>query len=232
MKNVTMTIAQFVEFMSKDALGATFSGLTYLVNETKSKQDKKSYPFFDGKAHKLQKQVTLNATLNSVYQAKVLRILEENGIVFDYSPNKMTGRYYAEYDTNRVFAYVDNKPQTPENAQLVFVCERHSKPQVQLFHKGQPVEREDVWNENYITPAGLRADDTKAVQNATFNHALRAAAKAEDEGDNEKAERMRQIANVLANNEELSKFEFRFRTVKVTNLVAVNVKGMRITIEN
>lgn len=232
MEIVKMTTPQFVEFMSTDALGATFSGLEYFCNESRSRQDKKNYPLFDGKNHKLQKLVKLNATLNSCYQGKRKRILSENGIDFDFESNKITGRHYIDYDKNRVFVYPDNKPETPENAQLAFIGERHSKPQTQLFHKGEPVDRKDVWNDEFITPSGLRSDGKKAVQNATYNHALRAIAKAEEEGDIAKAQDLRRIANILANNEELKQFEYQFRTVKVTNIRSVNVKGMRIIIEN
>lgn len=214
-----ITQAQFIEMM-KSQKGATFSGLTYHVDESKSKTS--------GGVKMLQKTVTLAATLNSVYQSKIDRILDKNGLKFEWTPNKMTGRHYAEDDKNRCLVYKDTDPSV---AYLCFVAETHAKPQTQLFLNGNPVTREQVWNEQYITPSGLRQNDKKAVKNSIFNHALNEAAKAEREGDKEKAESLRVKANKLANVEELQKLEFMFRTVQIGNIVAANFGGEKYIIE-
>jgi len=227
---VKMTMAQFVEFMQNDNRGATFSGMTYMVNESRSRQDK-TYPQFDGKRHKLQKLVTLNATLHSKYKAKVNRILKECGIEFEWTPNKMTGRYYPDYDKNRAICFKDDAPETPENAYLVWVGERHSTPNTQYFHKGEPINHEEARTEEFFTPSGLRNDGKKAVQDAVFNHAMKAANEAEKSGNLSLAETIRANANRLADHSEFQKLEFRFRTVKVKNLRMVRVKGMEIHIE-
>lgn len=224
-----MTPQQFVDFMQNDNTGATFSGLTYHVNESGSRQDK-SYPEFDGKRHKLQKDVTMNATLQSKYQAKINRILAECGIEFEWTPNKMTGRYYNDYDKNRAICFKDGAPQTPENAYLVYIGETHAKPQTTYFHLGEPISREEARTEEFFTPSGLKSKKD-AVKNSAFNHALKAAAQAEKDGNLSLAEAIRANANKLANHAEFQKLEFYFRTVKVSNLKKVNVKGMEIHIE-
>lgn len=227
---VKMTPQQFIDFMQNDNRGATFSGLTYLVNESGSRQDK-TYPEFDGKRHKLQKQVSLNATLHSKYKAKIDRILKEVGIEFEWTPNKMTGRYYPDYDKNRAICFKDGEPQTPENAYLVWIGETHTTPQTQYFHLGQEISFAEAKTEEYFTPSALASKPEKAVQNSAFNHALKAAAQAENDGNLSLADAIRANANKLADHEEFQKLEFFFRTVKITNLKKVSVKGMEIHIE-
>ena len=219
MKATKITLAQFLELM-KSQKGATFSGLTYHVDESKSR-------VVNGKKA-LQKTVEIGATLNSVYQAKIDRILTENGLNFDWTPNKMTGRHYDENDKNRCIVYKDTNPNI---GYLCFVAETHAKPVTQLFRNGQPVERKDVWNEQYITPAGLRQDDKKAVQNSIFNHALKAAADAETEGNTELAEQLKAKANAIANVAELQKLEFMFRTVQLDNIIGARFGGENYIIE-
>lgn len=230
-QQVKMSLQQFMEFMTRDSRGATFSGLTYFVNEAGSRQDK-SYPKFDGKSHKLQKLVTLNATLQSKYQAKINRVLKSEGIEFEWTPNKMTGRSYEDYDKTRAICFKDGEEKTPENAYLVFVSETHTKPKTQYFHLGVPIDREVAKTETFFTPSALSNNGKDAVKNSAFNHALKAAIAAEKEGNISLAESLRENANKLANNEEFKKLEFHFRTVKLTNLRQVNLDGMEIVIEN
>lgn len=219
MKATKITLAQFTEMM-KSVKGATFSGLTYHVDESKSRTK--------NGAKMLQKTVELAATLNSVYQAKIDRILTENGLDFDWTPNKMTGRSYDANDKNRCIVYKDKNPNI---GYLCFVAEAHAKPNTQLFRNGQPVDRKDVWNEQYITPAGLRQNDKKAVQNSIFNHALKASAQAESEGNTELAEQLKAKANAIANVAELQKLEFMFRTVQLDNIIGARFGGESYIIE-
>jgi hypothetical protein len=214
-----VTLAQFIEIMHSQK-GATFSGLTYHVDEGKSKTKNKK------KA--LQKTVTVGATLNSVYQAKIDRILTENGLDFDWTPNKMTGRSYDVNDKNRCIVYKDTDSRI---GYLCFVAETHAKPQVQLFRNGQPVERADVWNADYITPAGLRQNDKKAVQNSIFNHAIKASAAAEENGAIDLANELKAKANKIANVAELQKLEFMFRTVQLDNIIGARFGGENYIIE-
>ncbi len=229
MEQVKMTMQQLLDFMQNDNKGATFSGLTYFVNEAGSRQDK-TYDEFDGKRHKLQKLVSLNATLHSKYKAKIDRILKECGIEFEWTPNKMTGRFYSDYDKNRAICFKDGAEQNADNAYLVFVAETHSKPQTTYYHKGQEISREEARTLEFFTPSGL-AGNKKAVQNSAFNHALKAAAQAEASGNLSLAEAIRANANQLANHAEFQKLEFHFRTVKLSNLRKIRVKGIEITIE-
>lgn len=125
------------------ASGVSFSNMTYLVDESKSKtvQGKKM----------LQKLVTTNATIGSDYAKKVNRILDKEGkeIVFESQP--MRGKEYVSLGNP---VCTDTKTQTKKY--LVFIVENHTKPQSQLILNGKEVKREDVWNENFITPAGLK----------------------------------------------------------------------------
>ena len=214
-----ITLAQFLEMM-KSQKGATFSGLTYNVDESKSRTK--------NGAKMLQKTVELAATLNSVYQSRIDRILTANGLEFDWTPNKMVGRHYDANDKNNCIVYNDTNPNI---AYLCFVAETHAKPFTQLFLNGQPVDRKDVWNEQYITPAGLRQNDKQAVKNSLFNHALEAAKKAEKEGNTELAEQLKAKANKIANVAELQKLEFMFRTVQVDNIIGARFGGERYIIE-
>ena len=223
-------IDQLMEMMASQR-GATFSGVKYQVNESSSRTDK-NYPLFDGKRHKLQKIVEVAATLNSVYQNKVTRVFADNGIDFKPTPHKMTGRSYADFDKNRCIVFKDGMPQTAENAYLCFVVEAHAKPTAQLFHLGQPVEREDVWNAEFITPSGLNRNARAAVKNSMYNHAISMAANAEQEGNTEEAERLRNVAEFIAKNEQLEKLGFVFRTVKLANIISVNFDGMTFIVEN
>jgi len=214
-----ITKAQFIEMM-KSQKGATFSGLTYHVDESKSRTINKK------KA--LQKTVNTVATLNSIYQAKIDRILTEKGLNFDWTPNKMTGRSYDANDKNRCIVHKDTNP---DIQYLCFVSEAHNKPQTQLFSNGQPVERKDVWNADYITNSGLTQNDKKAAQNSIFNHALKQSAIAESEGNTELANELRTKANAIANLEEFQKLEFMFRTVQIENIIGARLGGESYIIE-
>lgn len=218
-KAIKITLAQFIEMMQSQK-GATFSGLTYHVDESKSRTK--------NGAKMLQKTVELGATLNSVYKAKIDRILTENNLVFDWKPNKMTGRHYDANDKNRCIVYKDSAPNIKY---LCFVAETHAKPHTQLFRNGQPVERKDVWNADYVTSSGLRQNDKKAAQNSLFNHALKSAAAAEKDGDLAKANDLKAKANELANCKDLQKLGFMFRTVQVDNIIGARIGGENYIIE-
>jgi len=125
------------------ASGVAFSNIAYLVDESKSKTVK-------GKKV-LQKMVETNATIGSDYAKKVNKILDREGkeIVFEAQP--MRGKDYVS-EGNPVC--MDTK--TQEKRYLVFIVEGHSKPQTQLILDGKLVDRKDVWNDTYITPAGLK----------------------------------------------------------------------------
>jgi len=124
--------------------GVAFSSITYFVDEAKSKTV--------NKAKLLQKLVTTNATIGSDYEKKVNKICKDKqGNEIDFKAQKMFGKSYVN-DGNPVA--MDDK--TELKRYLVFIVENHTTPHSQLYKDGKPVNREDVWNEENITPAGLK----------------------------------------------------------------------------
>jgi len=125
------------------ASGVAFSNIAYLVDESRSKTVKGEKV--------LQKMVETNATIGSDYTKKVNKILDKEGKEIDFVAQPMKGKEYVN-EGNPVCT--DTKTQTKKY--LVFIVEGHSKPQTQLILDGKLVDRKDVWNEDYITPAGLK----------------------------------------------------------------------------
>lgn len=125
------------------ASGVAFSNVTYLVDESKSKTV--------GGKKLLQKMVETNATIGSDYAKKVNKILDKEGkeIIFESQP--MRGKDYVSQGNP-----VCKDTKTGEKRYLVFIVEGHTTPKNQLILNGQLVERSNVWNEQYITPAGLK----------------------------------------------------------------------------
>ncbi len=235
MKTTKMTRAKFMEFMQFSKNANTFSFISYFVNEGDSRTDK-NYPEFDGKRHKLQKSVRTLATIGTKYKGKVDRNLERNGITFDWELEAPLGRFYPDYDKNRAICFskkVEDEPAqwTAENAYLVFIAEKHNTPQVQYFHKGEPISREDARSEEFFRPSGLQTKKN-TVKNSMFNKAMQAAIKAEAEGNLELAEQHKATANRLANTDDFKELEFYFRTVKLSNIKWVRIDGMEIHLED
>jgi hypothetical protein len=138
MKNII-----YVTVKEVSASGVAFSNITYFCDESKSKTK--------NKMKMLQKSVCTNATIGSDYAKKVNRILDKEGKEIDFVARPMKGKKYV----------VDGAPVVTDIATetkhyLVFIVEGHSKPQTQLFLNNKKVDRKDVWNEDYITTAGLK----------------------------------------------------------------------------
>lgn len=209
MKKVTES--ELIEILNSSK-GATFSGLTYRVDESKSRKK--------GGKHMVQKRVELAATLRSVYKAKIDRILEKNGIVFDWTPNKGSG---VSYEKEGGAILVSDK--NPEKKYLAFVCETHAKPHTEYFVEGAKRERNEIWNEAFITPAALANPDKdkQAVKNSLFNHAMKMAAVKQERGEDASAEL--EAANKLSNCEEFQKLEFLFREVALENIESIRIGG-------
>ena len=151
MKNlVTITrpeaIAMFINYRKEvSASGVAFSNLTYLVDESKSKTVK-------GKKM-LQKLVETNATIGSDYGKKVGRILDKEGKEIEFTPQPRKG-----------LRRIDDSPVCTDTATeskfyLDFIVENHTNTNVQLMLNNKEVARKDVWNETYITPAGLKPQE-------------------------------------------------------------------------
>lgn len=156
---IYVTVAEAVEmFLNYDKhlskSGVAFSSVTYLVDESKSKTVKG--------AKMLQKMVTTNATIGSDYAKKVNRIAEKKqGEVIDFVAQEQRGK---EYVVNGMPVCKDTK--TGLKRYLVMIIENHTKPQSQLLLNGREVERSEVWNDTYITPAGLNPKPSTAGRGA------------------------------------------------------------------
>jgi hypothetical protein len=155
MTNLTITQAQaekmFLNYTKEvSASGVAFSNLTYFTDESKAKVSK-------GKKM-LQKLVNTNATIGSDYAKKVNRILhDKQGNPIDFVAQKMRGKKYV---TNGQPVATDEKTET--KLYLVFIVEGHTIPQSQLYLNGQPVDRKDVWNADYIQKSYLENKPTTA----------------------------------------------------------------------
>jgi len=173
----------FLDYKKISASGVAFSNVTYFTDESKSKTK--------GGKKMLQKLVSLNATIGSDYAKKVNRILKnKQGQDIDFVAQPMKGKEYVNDGQPVVRATKDG------NLQLVFIVENHTTPNSQLYKDGQPVNRKDVWNSDFITPAGLKP-------NTTSGRGL-----IREEND------------------------FKFRTVKFSNLRNFKIGGTLYIIEN
>lgn len=154
MKNlVTITrpqaISMFINYRKEvSASGVAFSNLTYICDESKSKTVNKQKV--------LQKLVETNATIGSDYGKKVGRILDKEGKEIEFTPQPRKGLRRIEDSPVCIDEATESK------FYLDFIVEGHSKPQVQLILNGKNVARKDVWNEQYITPAGLKEETAVA----------------------------------------------------------------------
>jgi len=137
------------------ATGVAFSNITYMCDEAKSKTVKGN--------KMLQKLVTTNATIGSDYAKKVNRILDKEGkeIVFEAQP--MRGK---EYVSSGNPVCIDTKTRTKHY--LVFIVEGHTVANSQLMLNGKMVDKSEVWNDTYITPAGLKPSE-KTAGRGTIN---------------------------------------------------------------
>lgn len=141
---VQETIDMFLNYRKEvSASGVAFSNITYFVDESKSKTK--------GGKKMLQKSVCVNATIGSDYAKKVNKILVKENKDIDFVAAPMNGKDYV----------VDGSPvltdtKTGTKKYLVVIIENHTTPETQLFSNGKKVDRADVWNEDYITPAGLK----------------------------------------------------------------------------
>lgn len=162
MKNVKhITKAQAVvlfENFNKEvsATGVTFGSISYLVDESKSKTVNKE--------KLIKKHVTTQVTFGSNYGAKVNRIAEnKQGEVINFVPEAPKGKEY----------YIDGAPimrdiATGEKRYLMCIVENHVTPQTQYYIADgmKPVSREEIWNEDFITPAGLKPSTYTAGRGA------------------------------------------------------------------
>ena len=149
-------ILMFVNYLKEvSASGVAFSNLTYLTDESKSKTINKK------KA--LQKLVETNATIGSDYGKKVNRILDKEGKEISFTPQPRKGlRRIGD-------SPVCTDVKTESKFYLDYIIENHTKPQVQLLLNGKEVERKDVWNETYITPANLKPKTQASAGRGTID---------------------------------------------------------------
>ncbi len=148
LKHITkaQAVAMFEDYKNISASGVAFSSLSYLVDVNESKTV--------GGEKLLKKFVKINATIGSDYEKKVNRIVEnKQGEVINFVAQPQFGKEY----------YIEGSPvvrdtKTQEKRYLVFICENHTKPsehKMYIASTMQEVTKEQVWNSDYITPAGL-----------------------------------------------------------------------------
>lgn len=152
---VAEAVRMFLDYNKQlSASGVAFSSITYLVDEAKSKT-------VNGKKL-LQKMVVTNATIGSDYAKKVNRICtDKQGETIDFVAQPMRGKDYVQEGSPVCY---DTKTNTKNY--LVFIVENHTKPQSQLLLDGKEVSRDEVWNDTYITPAGLKPSDKTSGRGA------------------------------------------------------------------
>lgn len=151
MKNVkfitkAQAVAMFEDYKTISATGVAMSSLSYLVDVAESKTVKGE--------KLLKKFIKTNATIGSDYEKKVNRIVEnKQGEKIDFVAQPQFGKEY----------YIEGSPvvrdtKTQQKRYLVFIVENHttlSERKLYIASTMQEVTKEEVWNENYITPAGL-----------------------------------------------------------------------------
>jgi len=148
MKNIikitrSQALSMFLNYNKEvSASGVAFSNLTYMVDEGKSKTV--------GGKKAIQKLVEVNATIGSDYEKKVNRIVDKEGKEIDFVAQPMNGK---EYVSNGNPVAKDTR--TGEKRYLIFIVENHSKAQVRYFLNSNEVDKGTIWNDQYITPAGL-----------------------------------------------------------------------------
>lgn len=159
LKHITrgQAIAMFEDYKNVSASGVAFSSLSYLVDVAESKVVKGM--------KLLKKFVKINATIGSDYEKKVNRIVEnKQGEVINFVAQPQNGKEY----------YIDGSPvvrdtKTQEKRYLVFIVENHtsvSDHQLYIAETMQEVTKEQVWNSDYITPAGLNPKEYTAGRGA------------------------------------------------------------------
>lgn len=147
-KNITkaQAVAMYEKYNEISATGVAMSSLSYLVDVAESKTV--------NKAKVLKKFIKINATIGSDYQKKVNRIAEnKQGEVIDFVAQPQFGKEY----------YIEGSPvvrdtKTQEKRYLVFIVENHttiSERKLFIADTMEEVTKEQVWNSDYITPAGL-----------------------------------------------------------------------------
>lgn len=169
LKHITkaQAVAMFENYKTLSASGVSFSSISYLVDVNESKT-------VDGKKL-LKKFVKLNATIGSDYEKKVNRILKnKQGEVIDFVAQPQNGKEY----------YIEGSPvvrdtKTGTKRYLVFICESNptiSAHQLYIADGMKEVSKEEVWNEQYITPAGLKPKEYtsgRGAVDAEFDFAFR-----------------------------------------------------------
>ncbi len=159
LKHITkaQAVAMFEGYKTLSASGVSFSSLTYLVDVAESKT-------VSGEKL-LKKLIKINATIGSDYEKKVNRIVEnKQGEVINFVAQPQFGKDY----------YIEGAPvvmdtKTGTKRYLVFIVENHTTPsarQLYIASTMQEVTKEQVWNSDYITPAGLKPKVEKVGRGA------------------------------------------------------------------
>lgn len=144
-KNITKT--ELVEVV-RAIKGAKFTSVTYFVDESKSKSIKG--------AKALQKLVTVNLTLNSDYERKVNRILEnKQDETADFVAQAMKGKTLAFEGCRSIL-----KSEKTEKLLLYGIIEHNAPKQTTYYKDGQPIAFEKAVEEGLFIPSFFAEKET------------------------------------------------------------------------
>ena len=141
-----VTTAELIEVLTASNK-ATFVNVTYVVNESKSKQK-------NGKKL-LQKAVTVNGTLNFKYSDKINRILEKEGKNTDFVGVANWHEYL--FPNNRA-VLTDKK--TKSKFYLRLAIENHTTPITSYFHNSKPITRQKAIENELFAPSYFKPKTT------------------------------------------------------------------------
>jgi len=125
----------------KSVKGVTFANVTYFVNESKSRTI--------AGAKALQKEVTVNVTLNANYTAKVNRIKEnKQDETPDFISEEMKGKKF-------MFENCRTLVEAEKTGKVMLYCmrENKAKSRVVYFHNGLTITKEKAIEKNLFAPS-------------------------------------------------------------------------------
>ena len=147
----TINRGQLIQ-MIRNINGATFASLTYRVDESKSKTVMKK--------KLLQKEVTVNVSLNAIYSNKINKILDKKqDETPDFTAQKMNGK---EYSFDGCKSIVEN---AKGNRMLYCFIEHNAKRLTTYFYNDCVITKENAIKKDLFTPAFFKPKDTVGRRN-------------------------------------------------------------------
>ena len=132
----------------KGIKGVTFANVTYFTDESKSKTV--------NKVKLLQKEVTLNVTLNANYENKVNRIKEnKQGESGNFESQGMKGKRF-------MFENCRTLVETEKDHKILLYCmrEHNAKSRVVYFHNGITITKDKAIEKDLFAPSFFKPKPT------------------------------------------------------------------------